>query len=631
MFDGLFPEAADAELDAQMRRPPAAPPPVPWFRGAWSATAKAIPRAGAEMGRAMTSLMTPEAVGALDAPTMFSAPAQRPKADLAAELREQDEAIRGAILEMTPDPTTTGAASMILHDVGRFVGKAAAYSALGGMPGAVAGMALDEGTNEALRRIDEGVDPATAAKLGATKGIASGIAVALPVAGKTLAQTLGLAGAGGPAAFIVEQATARKILQDADYDALASDIDPFDPIGLGVSFLGPLLFGAGVHVGRGARARADAAAADARMLADSRPPGERTQVARAAQEMGTPTREQVDAAHVALLQAQREGSALHAADDMPARAAHADALARASEQLAAGQRVSVADLAPPQALPFDTPAARAVLDQIDVLMAERAQLLPQVGELADRGEVVRMREELRQLQETRPAEGPQAERQIAKEIQAQEGIGYKAALSQAKKQLTDQVVDFESRVARLEQAIETNARAQQAEQRLAQVDDALDELQRQAPAARLSRFERAMTDAVAALRRSLPAEPLAAAVDARPMQAEPAATRAPAPQPEASPVAQITEAITKVLEGGGKPADAQPSAAGGAGRDPAGEFAAAEADRLVQAEPDMLVLMEGMDEPVRASELLAEARAMEQQEIVDAPLLRVAAECALRG
>ena len=45
----------------------------------------------------------------------------------------------------------------------------------------------------------------------------------------------------------------------------------------------------------------------------------------------------------------------------------------------------------------------------------------------------------------------------------------------------------------------------------------------------------------------------------------------------------------------------------------------------------MLVMLEGMDAPRPMSEVLAQIRAEAAQEIADAPLLEVAAQCALRG
>jgi hypothetical protein len=613
MFDALYPEAADTALAARATRIDA-PPPVPWFKDAWSATAKAIPRAGAEMGRAMTSLVTPEAAGALESTSVFSAPAQRPKADVAAELREQDQAIRDAIKEMTPDPETTGAASMILHDVTRFVGKAAGYSALGGVTGAVAGMTLDEGGNEYLRRLDEGIDPATAAKLGVVKGVSSGVAVALPVAGKTIAGTVGLAVAGGPVGYVAEQATARSVLAEAGYQDEADRIDPFDPLGLGVAFFGSLLFGAGAHGARGLKARAEAKMADERMLAADRPPGEQTPVAQAARQF---TREQADAAHVAELQAHREAHALHRPEEIRAAAVHALALDRAAEQIATGQRVSVGDVLA-DTFP-DTPTARAVLDEIDTLQAERAELLPAVAERAEPGEVARMREELRALQETRPADGPAAERELAKEIQATERVSYKAALAEAKKQITDRLADFEGRVQRLEQAIERNAQAARAEERLAAVDQRLSDLDRQAPEVRLSRFQRAMTDAVTELEKAAPKQPRAAAPAPK---AETAPGQQPAAPAKSAPAKEKSAAAPRQQQDASSTPPLTPEAAA---------HLEAETARIEAENPDMPVMLEGMDAPRPMREVLAEVLALAKQEVADAPLVKVAAECALRG
>jgi hypothetical protein len=84
---------------------------------------------------------------------------------------------------------------------------------------------------------------------------------------------------------------------------------------------------------------------------------------------------------------------------------------------------------------------------------------------------------------------------------------------------------------------------------------------------------------------------------------------------------------------GPEPAAAETGApeAGATAEAPSGEFSAREADAIVAADPDMMVMMEGMDQPVRAADLLAEVKALVDQEIADAPLVKVAAECALRG
>ncbi|HAV37456.1 MAG TPA: transglycosylase, partial [Massilia sp.] len=71
---------------------------------------------------------------------------------------------------------------------------------------------------------------------------------------RTLAQTAGLVAAGGPGGFIAQQAASKAILENAGYDKLADQYDPFDPVGLAVSTLVPSAFGA--YAMRGARARA---------------------------------------------------------------------------------------------------------------------------------------------------------------------------------------------------------------------------------------------------------------------------------------------------------------------------------------------------------------------------------------
>jgi hypothetical protein len=646
MFDELYPEAADTALNSAAQRVAPAPD-VPWFKGAWSAIGKAVPRAGAEMGRAGTSLLTPEAVGAMDAPSMFS-PGKSTKPQLAEELREQDAAIRDAIKEMTPDAQTTGVASMVLHDVARFVGKAAAYSALGGAPAAVAGMTLDEGANEALRRMDEGVDPATAAKLGAVKGVASGVAVALPVAGKTIAQTLGLAAMGGPGGYIAEQATAREILESADYSKEAAQIDPFDPLGLGVSFFGSLLFGAGAHAARGVKARSDAKLADQRTIAADQPPGEQTPVAQAAR---TYTQEQVDAAHVSILQAQREGSALHAREDIAAAGKHAEALDRASEQLAMGRWVEVADMAPVDGARA-VEALRPTVDRIGAIVRElQARVEP--PEVA--------RANLMRFMENSKAVDAEGKPLVVYHGTAQSFDGFdidRAGSAIDAGKLGEGIYFSESNrwaASYAENASKGGDGANVVPVHLSLKNPVvlsgeggylpkLEELSRYWGLKELPTLDAAQTPNPE-WAKAFTAEAKARGFDGvilpskfketeyvvfSPEQAKSAIGNSGKFDPNS---ASLTDAIEP-------PKVAAPESSTGAGSKPknesdvaapAADYAAREADTIAQTDPDMLVMMEGMEQPVRASDLLAEAKAMADQEIADAPLMKIAAECALRG
>lgn len=632
MFDSLYPDATETALDARARRAPE-PVDTPWFKNGWKALGQAIPRAGAEMGRAGTALLTPEAVGAMDAPSMFSAPGKTSKPQLADEIRAQDKALAGAIKEFTPNPESTGAASMILHDVTRFVGKAAAYGALGGAPAAVAGMALDEGTNETLRRMDEGVDTATAVKLGVTKGIASGVAVALPVAGSGVAQTVGLAVAGGPGSYIAENLTARQILQSADYTKEAAAIDPFDPLGLGVSFFGSLLFGAGSHAMRGrGRATPDSDFAKTESAAARSPevaPGEKTPVAQAVERAYTP--EQVDAAHVAILQHQRESTALHAADDLAASAGHARALDQASEQLAAGRRVEVADVAPVDAarvVEHVLPAVGRIEAAVRELQAVAST--PTVAESAERvklqTDLQRVEAELARLQPPKINPDPidlhddTPRGRSYDEFTPEEKVAYdlRHNIPPGRR---DEVA---TGLARLElQKVESRIAAARYGQKQLDVASGFGGEFKAADVLRTAAED--LNKARLGLQAAEMREALVKLVAKEVHSATPKAEAAPESAPTGDPVTDAITTAARAIEDALKPPETAKPA------EPVADFLTREADRIEQADPNMMVMMEGMDGPVPVRELLAEAKAMAEQEMADAPLLQVAAECALRG
>lgn len=161
---------------------------------------------------------------------------------------------RATARTFAPDAQSAGQAEQLLYGLGRFATKAVGYSMLAGpVPGAVM-TGADEGMTEADRLKAEGVDIDTRTKVGAVAGAVSAASVALPVAGRTLAQTAGLVAVGGPGGFIAQQAASKAILENAGYDKLADQYDPFDPVGLAISTLVPAGFGA--FAMRGARARA---------------------------------------------------------------------------------------------------------------------------------------------------------------------------------------------------------------------------------------------------------------------------------------------------------------------------------------------------------------------------------------
>lgn len=225
---------------------------------------------------------------------------------------EAGDIFRNVARSYRPDAQTAHMAETLLYEIPRFAVKAVGYSVAGGP---VVGAGLT-GADEALQASDElkqqGVDLETRAKVGAVQGVGAALGVVLPVAGKTLAQTAGLVALGGPATFMAQQAITRDILKSADYSKIADQYDPFDPVGLAVSTLIPAGFGA-YALRRAAKAPKNA-----------------------------PPQAEVDAALVAHQQEVRDAHSLADPADLGGTAKHEAALAKAEEQMAAGERVSVA-------------------------------------------------------------------------------------------------------------------------------------------------------------------------------------------------------------------------------------------------------------------------------------------------
>lgn len=90
----------------------------------------------------------------------------------------------------------------------------------------------------------QGVDIGTRTKVGAVTAVTNAVGFALPVAGKTWLQTAGLVAVGGPGTFVTQQAATKAILENANYADLAKQYDPTDTLGLAMSTLLPLGFGA---------------------------------------------------------------------------------------------------------------------------------------------------------------------------------------------------------------------------------------------------------------------------------------------------------------------------------------------------------------------------------------------------
>lgn len=636
MLDDLFlADNLKAAQDAALR-----PPPVPKQAAGFSAwkTTAAAPRGvvagGAQSGAFMSDVLGAfgqvlGATGTASAGGMFStqSEAERQQSEQQAQqLRTAGmdfssaagDDLRGFARFLAPDPETAHTSERLVFDLSRVMTKAVGYSVAGGGP--LAGAVLtgaDEGMTTADDLKQQGVDLNTRTKVGAVVGGFTGLGVALPVAGNTLDQTAALVLTGGPLSFMAQQQTVRAILQAQDYTKLAEQYDPLDPVGLALSSLIPAGFGAwGLRAAK-RRAAADAAHAAARAEADFRAgpvPSEETAIARAAREA---TQEHVDAARVLLDAEHRQSTNPLRADDWRAFDVHEQALSRAMDQMARGERVTVDDMMPPI---VHSPETVAALQELGALQIERQDLLPVAADLADRGAIRQARDELRLMEQQRPDTSDAGTRELAKAIQEQQGVSYKTALADAKKQLQGQLADFEARQQRLQQTIDSNARAQQATQRLGEIDKRVTALEAQVgPDAVLPNFAHRLATAGRAIQAELPKpkEP--------PRAAEPTAPKPTAPEPKAAaPAGPARSAEPARAADGARPAAADAKA--GLVEDAA---AAARVDQVMAEAPDLMVQLDGMDKPARIDELLAALKAETDDMLADGELMQQAAACAL--
>lgn len=253
------------------------------------------------------------------------------------------DSIRNHWRQYRPDPGTATTAEQILYGFARGATKIVGAAAAAGVPGIVAA-GFEEANTQAdeLKRQGVDLDTRTAAGLVQGAGLA---AAALPLVGQTKLATAALYAAGGPGGFMAQQALTREILQGAGYETIGAQYDPFDPVGLAVASLIPAAFTA-----YGLRQQRIARAVDS--LPDLPRPAVEPPAAPAPEFARTPIAEAVarypsdlvDAARVAYLQGSRAATGLGRADDWRAADRHEAALARAEEQIAAGEPVSVASV-----------------------------------------------------------------------------------------------------------------------------------------------------------------------------------------------------------------------------------------------------------------------------------------------
>ena len=669
MLDDLFLNDNLRTLqDAAMR-----PPPVPKQAAGFSAwrTATALPRGvvagGVQAGSGMADVLgafgeTLGATGTASSRGMFSVPTaeERQQADAAAKkLREQGASFdlgdpgRRFADEFKPDPETAHTAERLVFDFARVASKAVGYVATtGGLPGALM-TGADEGLTVADELKQQGVDLATRAKVGAVVGGVTALVVGLPMAGNTLAQTAGLVALGGPVSFMAQQQAVRSILEAADYSKLAEQYDPLDPVGLAVSTLIPVGFGAwGLRAAKARQAK-DAAAAEARAAAEFAAgpvPSERTAVANAVRAV---TDEQVDAARVMLAVERRQAGNPGRADDLGAQQAHETALARAEEQMARGERVAVDDVAPRfEADPFATtrlvlPEAADVADQLRGMgegafwAVEGGRLLRSGtdtpgdggmgGEVVGRTSWVPADEWFGRMRNDMGASGLSNQKEIKAAIEkAIEGQPLNAKERRTIDWMRGEIRDMEAKLWELDDADQAavdafghglssrDAGDFALTARAAEID--ADAVERAA-----IRFENDDAGFMAEMRRIAGEQDRQAA--------------GTADQPGAGPGARgDATADPPATDARGTGPEQQPTrpdaATGGAATAEArlvDDATARQADALLAEQPDMLVMLDGMDAPRRLSEVLADIKAEADEMRLDGELLQVAAQCALQN
>ena len=159
--------------------------------------------------------------------------------------------------DWTPNPETTGAAAQMIHAMGSTILKAAGYSVIaGGNPyfgGAMFG--TDIGLNEYGTLRDKGVDAKTAKQAGWASGALNALGLAIPGSiGTNYLYSAGLGAVVNPASDVLEQGAIKYILENADYEKIAGEYDPFNPANLAVSSGMGVVFG--LMGAKGARSRA---------------------------------------------------------------------------------------------------------------------------------------------------------------------------------------------------------------------------------------------------------------------------------------------------------------------------------------------------------------------------------------
>jgi hypothetical protein len=246
----VYADSAGEAYDRQLANP--GPMPEQGFNATSFAidAVKGLPSAALEVGGTVSDALSAYGTAAATAPIsaggMFSLPTQE-------EQKQQEDArqrmLKGDAFNVAPGNVARAKSQ-------EFGAKAVGAVGTMGPIGGGLMLGLEEGNTVTQNLRSEGVDTKTAAKVGAVQGTLAAGGAVLPIAGKTITQTLGLVGVGGPGSYMAQEYLSREILAQAGYNDQASLHNPFDPLGLTLSAVIPGGFGA-LHM-RGTFKRAEA-------------------------------------------------------------------------------------------------------------------------------------------------------------------------------------------------------------------------------------------------------------------------------------------------------------------------------------------------------------------------------------
>lgn len=254
MFDFFPEEQVEKQRNALRQGNLASGPGV--FTGFGSALADALPSAALTSASSWAAVL--DAFGKASAYANASADAVmlgQPAPDMAQVKAETIDKmgdsktalkLRQVAKDYAPDPSSVGMAGQITHGVLSSLAKAAAYAPTG--PVAPVLFGGDLGIGRAQELTDKGVDGGTAAMAGVVTGVANAAGLRLPAAmGASRLQSAAIGAVANPALNVAEVGAVHLLLQHADYEKVAEQYQPFDPVSLAVAAVTGGAFGAAFH------------------------------------------------------------------------------------------------------------------------------------------------------------------------------------------------------------------------------------------------------------------------------------------------------------------------------------------------------------------------------------------------